>query len=372
MVAKQVLFFDHHADIIGGGQLSLLGLMGHLDPRRYLPRLACPGGGTLAAAARREGILVDEVEMPSLRAPLAAASLWKIRRLVARRGAALLHANSSRAMAYGGVVGRLTGVPVVWHVRVATPASLWYRLLGRMARRIVTISGSVKEGFSRESIRDRVRLVHNGVDTEAFARGDGLRWRQNLGLGNRPLVGMVAQLIPWKRQEDFIRAMAAVAAQHPTAVFVLVGEDPDPAKVYERTLRRLVKDLGLEERVVFTGFCQDVPGIMAMLDVTVLTSENEPFGRVLIEAMAASRPVVATRGGGVAEIVEDQTTGILVTLGDTDAIAQAVGFLLSHPATARSMGTAGRRRAESHFSVRAHARAIEAVYREVLESGEKG
>ena len=103
-----------------------------------------------------------------------------------------------------------------------------------------------------------------------------------------------------------------------------------------------------------------------MLDVLVLTSDNEPFGRVLIEAMAASRPVVATRGGGVTEIVVEEETGLLVPVGDAKATAVAVERLLAQPERALAMGRAGKKRVEEGFSMQAHARRVEALYEEVL------
>ncbi|MBI4233940.1 MAG: glycosyltransferase family 4 protein, partial [Chloroflexi bacterium] len=103
-----------------------------------------------------------------------------------------------------------------------------------------------------------------------------------------------------------------------------------------------------------------------MLDLVALTSENEPFGRVLVEAMAAGKPLVATEGGGVKEIVVDRETGLLVPVGNVEAIAGAINWLLENPERARSMGVAGKRRAELFFSVEAHATNVQTLYNELL------
>lgn len=364
---RSVLYLDHHAEIIGGGQLSLLGLMGHLDPGRYLPRLACPGGGTLAAAARREGIAVDEVEMPSLRTPLAAlGAVRKIRRLMAEHEVALLHANSSRSMFYAGLAGRRPTTPVIWHVRVIIPDGWWDRVLGRLAGRIVVISEAVRSRFPSKPVSAKLCLIHNGVDLQAFAAADGTSLRRQLGREAKMLVGMVAQLVPWKRHGDFLRAMALVVRRHPEVFFVIAGEDPERGGTHGLELQHLSKALGVAGNGVFLGFRQDVAAVMAMLDLVVLTSENEPFGRVLVEAMAAGKPVVATAGGGVAEIVADRQTGLLVPVGDVEAIAAAINWLLEHREEAGLMGAAGKRRAELCFSIKAHAYRVQALYDELL------
>jgi glycosyltransferase involved in cell wall biosynthesis len=362
VAAKQVLFADHHADIIGGGQLSLLDLMGHLDPRRYLPRLVCPGGGTLAAAARREGIEVDEVEMPSLRAPLAAASLWKIRRLVGQHGAALLHANSSRGMFYAGLAGRLAGVPAIWHVRIAAAEAWWDRLLAGMARRVVANSRATAGRFAGRA----VEVIYNGEELEPFARADGRRFRQELGLGGGPVVGMVGRLTPEKDHETLLRAAALLAPRWPRARFLVVGEDPDPGQGRRAALESLAAELGVAGRVVFTGQRDDIPEVMAGLDALVHCAHQEAFGRVLVEAMAAGLPVVATAVGGIPEVVIDGQTGVLVAEGDPPAVAGAVEGLFRAPARRQALGRAGRERAVRCFSLEAHVERVQALYDQVL------
>ena len=367
---KRAIFVEHHGDIIGGGQISLLLLMQNLHQHR--PLCVCGGEGSMADAVRERELSLELMPMPSL-GLRSFGSVWRgvrrLRRLVDEQKGVLLHANSSRGMFYAGLAGWLSGVPVIWHVRVGETDGWWDRLLASWAARIVVISKSVQARFFWRGTAEKVRLIHNGVDVLAGASGDGREWRQRLGYGERPLVGMVAQLIPWKRQDDFIRGMARVVEKFPEAGFLLVGADPDPDASYERQLRELVAELGLEGKVAFVGFCEDVPGIMAMLDILVLASENEPFGRVLIEGMAASRPVVATEGGGVGEIVVDGDTGLLVPVGDSERIAAAVERLLAEPETARIMGEKGRQRAAALFSIEAHVEQVEELYQEVLAGG---
>jgi len=368
--ANRVAYIEHHGDIIGGGQFSLLALMGHL--RAYEALCLCGAEGSMSAAVRRAGIDVQIMAMPPLRwqnAWAICAAIRHLRRLLRRRRIALLHANGSRSMFYAGLAGALAGVPVVWHVRIAQRDGRWDAFLSYWARRIIAISAAVAERFAKMEAEDRTRVdvVHNGVDIAALAGGDAVPWHNVWGAG--PLVGMVAQLIPWKRQGDFICAMARVARVYPQARFVIVGEEPAGSGEYLAELEALVDELNLRPKIVFAGFCDDVAGIFAALDVVVLCSENEPFGRVLIEAMAAATPVVATCGGGVPEIVVEGETGYMMAVGDVEGIACAVEKLLADPVRARAMGAAGLKRAHAFFSVETHVAKVEELYGQLLTAG---
>lgn len=367
MSGRVILFVEHHGEIVGGGQFSLLALMQHLQD--YRPHCATGGEGTMTAAVRELGTDVEVVLMPPIRPGRFAAVLscvWRLRRLARQRGAVLLHANGSRSMFYAGLAAKLLGVPVCWHVRIVEADGWWDRLLAGWATRIVAISNAVAGRFAPLDARSKVRIVHNGVDVETFARGDRAGRRAEWGWGERPVVGIVAQLIAWKRQDVFVAAAALLAERFPQVLFALVGTEPDPAQGYETRLRAQVAALDLADRVVFTGFCNDAPGVFAALDVVVLTSDNEPFGRVLIEAMAAAKPVVATEGGGVPEIVVDGETGLLVPIGNAQATAEAIAALLDDGDKARALGAAGKERARAKFSIEAHAQQVEEVYAEIL------
>ncbi|PIU68061.1 MAG: glycosyltransferase family 1 protein, partial [Armatimonadetes bacterium CG07_land_8_20_14_0_80_40_9] len=145
--------------------------------------------------------------------------------------------------------------------------------------------------------------------------------------------------------------------------FLIVGDGPLREELKEQS-----KDLGIEDEVTFTGSRQDIPEIMAALDIFVLTSIKEHFGRVVIEAMACGKPVIATNSGAVPEIVEDKVTGILVPPEDSEKLAEAIIELLEDKEKAKEMGIAGRKRVEELFSIEKHTRQIEEVYLSLLSS----
>jgi glycosyltransferase involved in cell wall biosynthesis len=361
---------SNHGHIVGGGEESLLALLGGLDRGRWAPTVVVPTDAALAARARALGLPVTVVPLPALRRPGPAIvrSILALRRFLVATRAALVHANGSRAMAYAGVAGRLASRPVVWHVRVGDRDPLLDCALGALATRVIVISTSVARRFPRALAR-KVRVVHNGVDLERFApREPSGPLRRALGVadGARVVVS-VGRFVAFKGYAHLLDAAALLDARSPGVHWVLVGEGELRDGLEAQTRR-----LGLAPQVHFTGWRDDIPDLLALGDCFVLPSVEEPFGRVLIEAMAMARPIVATDAGGVPEIVVHGETGLLVPPAAPDRLAAAVGALLGDPPRAARLGAAGRRRAESAFSLAGHAAAVEGVYREALGGDHAG
>jgi len=374
MSSRPLLFVDH-APALGGAELSLLCLLGRLDRGRWAPQLISPGG-PLAEEARALGLPVHVLPLERLRrssrAPLAwLAGARAIARVAREAEAALLIANTVRAALYTAPAARLAGVPFVWHMRdywlsEAAPAHPWLdrlgkRLLAAGATRVIANSRSVAAQLPHA---DRVAVVYNGIEVERYdpaLPGGPFRARHGLPPAG-PLVGMVGRLRPWKGQERFLRAMARVAESLPEARFAVVGGailGPDDG--YPARLQRLAGELGLGERVIFTGHLADVRPALAAMDLLVHPGDPEPFGRVVVEAMAMARPVVACAHGALPEIVLPGETGLLVPPGDEAALAAAVLALLHDPEQRQRMGQAGRARVERCFSVERMVSEMESV-----------
>jgi glycosyltransferase involved in cell wall biosynthesis len=248
------------------------------------------------------------------------------------------------------------------------------RLLAlRLSARVIPMTGAVAELFrGGAGLPEHVEAIPDGIDLAEFhPRVSGARIRRELGIaGEVPLVGFVARLDPWKGADVFVRAAALVARERPEARFLVCAGPVPGYEGYAREVKGLAAALGLGERMVFTDWryrLDDIPEVMAALDVFVHTSVRpEPFGLVLVEAMATMKPVVAANAGGVPEVVEDGVTGLLVPPGDAAAVAAAVLGVLAEPGRARAMGAAGRARAEARFEVGAYAARIQAVYASIL------
>lgn len=194
--------------------------------------------------------------------------------------------------------------------------------------------------------------------------------RSGLGLnGQHLLIANVGRIVPWKGQDVFLRAFASVARSHPEARAVVVGSPGDNTngQAFESELHRLASALGLSEQVVFTGHRDDVDDIMAASDVVVhSSSQPEPLGRVVMEAIALRKPVIATGAGGVPEMVRDGVTGSLVPPGDAVAMAGALDAVLGNPGRASEMAMRARAEAEHRFAAETFVRTMEEEYRRIL------
>jgi glycosyltransferase involved in cell wall biosynthesis len=185
-------------------------------------------------------------------------------------------------------------------------------------------------------------------------------------------LGVVGQITPWKGQDMGLRALAELAARHPQLRLLVVGEAKflsDTTRfdngAYLRRLQELARDDRLAGRVDFVGERSDVPAIMGALDALLVPSDGEPFGRVVVEAMAAGTPVLASDAAGPAEIIEDGESGLLAPVGDVGAWARSIDRLMTDPELRQRLVRGGRRRS-TEFSVFAHARQVLAVYQNLL------
>jgi len=215
----------------------------------------------------------------------------------------------------------------------------------------------------------RIRVIHNGVDAAAFRPGrpaEAVRAEVGVPAGC-PVIGMTARLHPVKGHAHLLRALPQVLRAVPDAHLLLVGGGPERAR-----LEGLADEEGVGERVHFLGHRTDVADVTQLYDVTVLASHAESLPYTLIEAMLLGKPAVASRCGGIPEVVEDGVTGTLVPPGNPDALATAVIDLLAHPAKAREFGEAGRRRAGQVFTREQMLSETFALYEELLDRARHG
>ena len=392
--ATRVLFVNPGRDL-GGAEHSLLLLLQGLRARSIEADVAIFGKGPLRDRLSALGIPMVDVALPRWAraagryrlpdgpvgaAALMAGSLPAALRLAAaarRTGADVIHTNGMKAHLLGGLAGRLVRVPVIWHLRDFPPAGWAGRTFHEAARRLpemILVPSEAVAASVRLPGRRRPHVIPDPVDLAQFHPGiPRAQIRQELGIiaGEEPLIGMIGHLTPWKGHELFLEIARAVAARVPLSRFVVVGGsiyETHGHAGYPEALRQKAAALGLSDHVTFLGIREDIPDLLAGLDVLVHPPiAPEPFGRVLAEAMAVARPVVAARCGGIPEVVEDGVTGLLVPSSDVAAFTAAVVRLLEDPALCRRLGGAARRRAEARFGIEAHAAGVLEVYRAVLE-----
>jgi glycosyltransferase involved in cell wall biosynthesis len=378
---RQVLYVSHTSQM-GGAEHSLLTLLERLDRDRFRPAVVVPEAGPLTERLDALDVTVHTAPMERLartRNPLRLAAMYQMWRRAAAAIAELLrhhridlvHANSTTAHLFASPAAARTRTPCIWHVRDVSLTRVAHidAQMTRRADAIIAISSFIRENVP-EPGREKAVVIHNGVDAARFAPGDAGALRAELGFKpETPVAGIVGQIVPWKGQDRFLQAAALVAKQQSDARFLVVGDNPfgDHPGLLDR-LKLMAAEWGIADRVTFTGWREDVPEVMNALDVLVLASENEPFGRVVIEAMACSKPVVAFACGGPLDIIEAGRTGLLVPPFDVEAMADTIKRLLADPETARTMGRAGRQTAVERFSAEACADKVQEVYARLLES----
>lgn len=389
----KVLYISHTGEM-SGAERSLLTLLGGLPPS-ISPLVACPRG-RLAQAL--EAMNVPVIEISDIKASFrldphyTPAAVWEIvrlaaalRRIVRRQGIDLIHANSVRAGLAAGLVHQLGGPPTIVHVRDWLPKSATGNLtrlaIASSSRMVIANSNHTARNFAPRLSKSRVRVVYNAVDPERFgpassSQGDA---RAELGLPvSSQVLGLVAQITPWKGQDDAIRILAELRNAWPNAHLLLVGETKfkNGAARYDNhtfktSLEDLSRRLGVQDRVHFLGERSDLWRILPALDLLLVPSWTEPFGVSLIEAMALGIPVVATNVGGPAEIIRAGQDGLLLPPRQPHLWASSIAQLLAEPERRRKMGSSGSQRVNSAFSRDNYVNGVLECYAEVCPSFEQ-
>lgn len=383
--------FLSHAAALGGAELYLLDYLNTLEQsQKHRGRggdktlLFAPGafadaltgvGAEVEVVGASRALLGVTREDGGRRSLGAVSGLVGLARKVARAAGDFdaIFANSQKAFVVGAFAGLLARRPVVWCLHDILTAEHFSRanrllvvaLANRLAALVIVNSHATAAAFVASGGRaSLVRVVYNGVDAARYARPNtgAAPLRAELGIGDAPVVGVFSRLSPWKGQHVLLDALTRLPGVHA----VLVGDALFGEETYARGLREQVARLGLESRVHFLGFRRDVPELMGLCDVVAHTSTApEPFGRVIIEGMMAGKPVVAARGGAVAEIIDPGVSGCVVEPGDEVALAAAIADLLACPEGARALGAAAREAANHRFSLPMMAEGIRACLAEL-------
>ncbi len=369
---------------VGGPAVHATLLTERLDPSRYDSRLvtgregAAEGNYLTLYGKTLDGLVVLPGLGREIRGVRDLAVLGQLIALVREFRPHIVHTHTAKAGTLGRLAARVCRVPAVVHTyhghvlqgyfgpaksRLFLAVERW---LAYHTDRLLAVSERVRRelldlGIGRP---DRFDVLPLGLDLERFLDAEARRGelRRELGLTEREfLVGIVARLVPIKAHEVFLRSAAVVAGRLPGARFLVVGDGERRAE-----LEAMAGVLGLGERVRFIGWRRDLERVYADLDVAVLTSRNEGSPVSLIEAMAAARPVVATRAGGVPDLVEEGVNGVLVEVDDVEALARALEAVGVDPDRRRALGDAGRKRVYPAFSAPRLIADVDRLYRDLL------
>ncbi len=376
---RRILFVCHDGDLFGSQQ-SLLLMVRHLPRERVTPLVSVARPGPLNDRIRE----MDDVEILSHRrlqwikhdprtplqrggdmAGLLASALpraGQLADLVRRHRIDIIHSNSTVSLE-GALAAKMAGVPHVWHVRELFMEEnpklnpILGRVLTRnaidcLSDRVICISEAVRRQFGRYGDNlEKYRVIHNALEsvpeTEANGRNDG------------PFrIGYVGRLSEGKRFHDLLEAISSLGANRPEVL--VAGRFVD--KPFEKRVMDRIERDGLKDQVRFLGYRDDLPAVYRDINVLVVPSLNEPFGRVVIEAMMAGVPCIAADSGGIPEIIDDGRTGLLFPPRDTDALAACLRDVMADPGKLSALRKNAGREVRERFTIEAQITALLACY----------
>jgi L-malate glycosyltransferase len=362
----------------GGTEHQFMALTEALDHRHFDLTCAClRRQGDLANDLEKAGIALDEYPITSFRRPSSIAQQIRFAAALRRQRIDVVHAYSFYGNVFALPPARFARVPaLVASIRdcgpyLTTAQKRVQRAVGRLADCILVNADAVKNWAIDEGYDGRkITVIRNGVDLRRFQhRGHAAAVRSELNLPtDTPLVGLISRLVPLKGVEHFLIAAAQLSSAFPDAHFLVVGDSWPEGNAYADSLKQLAARLGITAKTTFTGRRTDVPALLGAMTVAVSASLSEGLPNTVLEAMAASVPVVATRVGGTPEVLTDQVTGLLIPPGDSAALASAIGRLLAAPDFAVSLAAAARQLVETEFSLERMARATERLYAQLLST----
>jgi glycosyltransferase involved in cell wall biosynthesis len=388
MEKKNILYFSD-ARGVSGAEIVNLSLMERLDRNKFTPYVFCHANNlalikkvsalkikyqTSRSFPELKSVGITGIQFKKIAAYLKA--FHKIHRellpFIKDHDIHLIHANTYPAYLYCMSPGVRAKIPLICHVlnirRIHWKNLFLYRLAGIISKRMVAVSEACKKNLLLAHIHpSKIVTIYTGIDQTKFKELKGESTiRKELGLqDNDRIIGLFGQPIPEKGHRYFIEAAAYVTQVFPDTKFLIVGYLFDSK--YQKELNSMVKKLKLQDKVIFTGWRDDIPEIMSSLDVMAHARITpEPAALVLMEAMAMAKPVVATSTGGTPELIKEGVNGYLVPPKNSKAMAEAILSLLRDPEKAESMGKAGRLRFESHLTLDKHIQEIEKLYDETL------
>lgn len=331
--------------------------------------LVCPGGG-LNRNAREQGLPVIEMR---IRHAYDLGALGRLAALFRREKYDVVNTHSSVDSWVAGAAAKITGVPVLVRTRhLSVPVSKNpFNVVYRWPDAIVTTAEMIRRRMIVDNgVRpERIVSIPTGIDLGKFDPGldPGDLGRELALAPEHRVVTMVAVLRSWKRHEIFLEAAARLIPERPELRFLVVGDGPGRNRVSNK-----IKDLGIEDQVVMTGYRTDIPRILALTEVCALTSESsEGVPQSVLQYQAMAKPVVACSAGGIPEVVQDGQTGLLCPINDSQAVAAALGRILDDRELAARLGRAGRRQVEEKHSLEVMASSTLELYRNIYR-GKKG
>jgi glycosyltransferase involved in cell wall biosynthesis len=357
---------------IGGGERHLADLANNLALRGHEIFAALAPGSPLRSELSSLAS-ANIIELP-MRNALSVRSGLRLARLVRERRIEIVHAHVARDYTLAALAAGRSGARLVLTRHVLFPLSKIHRLTLRRTSRVIAVSQAVADGLRAQNIFPAAKIItiHNGIDVKRFepgSRGTGVPpvdHPEDAGANRLARVGTIGHLAPIKGQEEFIRAAAIICGTRNNVDFIIAGEDKSRDGQNRANIEKLIRDLGLKDRVHLTGWTGEVASLLATLDLFVSPARSEPFGLSIVEAMAAGVPVIATASEGAREIIDADDSGRLVPIGDVEALAKAIAGLLGDPNEGARLARNAQAVANAKFTLRQMIDRTESLFCEVI------
>ncbi len=376
----------HTLPIVSGSGINTFLSMQGLDKNKYHVELACAPNGRLIDLVRSNGMPVRTFRylVQPIHPVKDLITIFSLSRFLKKNPYHIIHTHNSKAGFIGRLAGKLSKTPIIVHTvhgfAFHDQEPKWKqwlilnleRLASRWCDIMIFISQPLIDWALRERVvtrKEKIIKIYSGIELKKFQPAtdkERSRLRARRGFkDDEAVVGMVSKLWEGKGHILLIQAFETLLIRFPNVKLVIVGEG-----YLKGELKNVVSTKGLDNKVLFTGFQENVREILACVDIAVLPSYFEGMGRVLLEAMAMEKPVVGTRVGGIPDLIEDGVNGFLVEPGNVMELAEAILKILNEKKIANQLGANGRRKIQSRYSSAYMVQAIEAVYRRLLN--EKG
>jgi glycosyltransferase involved in cell wall biosynthesis len=334
--------------------------------------IVASGGGNLEDELKKLGIGHTRINIitKSEISPKVLMSGFALRGIIKRENIDVIHAHTRVSQVAASLASLMTGVPFVTTCHGYFKTRL-RKVLDTWGRRVIAISDAVKEHLVRDLgvSEDRVELIYSGVDVERFSgdcpTDETDTIKRSLGLRPTPVVGNIGRLSPVKGHKYLVEAMAGVIKKLPEAQALIIGDGDE-----KEALEKLASGLGIRDSVRFVSSVIDTPRMLSIMDIFVFPSIKEGLGIALLEALAAGRACVASKVGGIENIIKDGSSGLLVEAGDSAGFARAVVLLLEDAERRGRMGERGRNLVREKFTLDMMADKVIGLYEDIVMSNE--
>jgi glycosyltransferase involved in cell wall biosynthesis len=368
-MTRRVLYLAW-APFFSGAERALLLTLRSLDRSRYEPVVLSGTDGEFATQVRELGIPCDIADLrpfDARRPVVSMQSIAAVLRAARRHRVSVIHANEVPSFQPGGYAARVLRVPTVTHVRFFDRADGYRWFLRSKFTLALFVSQDVLKsavGEAPELFAGRSHILHDAVEPQrVWSAEERVSVRQELGLPTaRTIAAITGQIAEVKGIWDFVDAALMLASKSNEPFFAVLGDDLKNGGATRRAMQERVAAVGLSDRFAFLGFRRDAPRLVQAFDIITVPSLVEPLGNATLEAMAAGRPVVGTRVGGIPEMIVEGETGLLVPPSSPRALAAAIDQLVSDAPCRARMSQAARQRATEHFGVGVHGRRLQAHY----------